>query len=648
MPNYLELEPEELRRIARQHDDAAARVRKWGEIPRAWLNDFPRIYGTIADPVRKALEDYYRHRHAKAERQAARHEDTRDSLIEAARRMEEADQESAHSVAGAGDFGSGESPGAVPDRESIPAVDSSAPFGATSTASPPLTTAGAVGAGPVAPVGAHLRQAPAGISADPQRALRLPGSPAGWVTDNRDVPDRVTARGGTPPPALPVAASNSADTTPFASDAGKINGDGAAPSAPVSAGDRPAPVPAQRQLPAPVPSGPLTAVAARAAESRRGLPSLVAGDHAEDDLVLARTLLAATLAAVGDSEPSLEWAVMVLRTSVGPVVMLTTTEGRGWLPPGLFLPVEVAIPWKWAGGLGRGVQRIAAALEGITDPARMLAEFWRSYRPWHSRISALVSSAVIADNVREALGDGTAVAERVRPASAVVDFASPGAGLVDRLAMGGSDRLRQQADAVPVSEIWPTCLALAREADARVCAAISGHDEEVAAHRIRRQRVFESLASDRSLPPSWVDELYAHDALRAAAQRAQRIDISRIAFGAPREHAGASLMRNTAFERRADEMLFLLARKEPDRQMLRDVLYTYGQIVEHPLFPTAVARATGTSGIGLGDARVPVTGELGSGAAGAGTVVRDMTAPSGTGLLDRSAEPARKGSSDER
>lgn len=42
------------------------------------------------------------------------------------------------------------------------------------------------------------------------------------------------------------------------------------------------------------------------------------GAQVEEDLVLARTLLAATLAAVADSALGLEWAVVVLRTLSGP------------------------------------------------------------------------------------------------------------------------------------------------------------------------------------------------------------------------------------------------------------------------------------------------------------------------------------------
>uniref|UniRef100_UPI003D7BE711 type VII secretion target n=1 Tax=Nocardia carnea TaxID=37328 RepID=UPI003D7BE711 len=104
MPNYLHLEPDELRRIAEQHAAAAEHVRKWGEIPWDWLNDFQRTFGTIADPVWGALKDYYRRRYDRAERQAENHERTRDNLLLAAQAMEEADRNSGGIVTGAGDF----------------------------------------------------------------------------------------------------------------------------------------------------------------------------------------------------------------------------------------------------------------------------------------------------------------------------------------------------------------------------------------------------------------------------------------------------------------------------------------------------------------------------------------------------------------
>lgn len=134
---------------------------------------------------------------------------------------------------------------------------------------------------------------------------------------------------------------------------------------------------------------------------------------------------------------------------VGPIVLLTSTEGRGWLPPGLFLPSEIALPWRWDVVLDNVAREATAALEGTTDPARMLAEFGLMGRLRSVRISALVSSAAITDDLRAALGDDVAIEGRVSAAESAVDFTSPGIGLVDRLALAGSDELLRQAATVP-------------------------------------------------------------------------------------------------------------------------------------------------------------------------------------------------------
>ncbi|WP_246349803.1 hypothetical protein [Nocardia barduliensis] len=268
------------------------------------------------------------------------------------------------------------------------------------------------------------------------------------------------------------------------------------------------------------------------------------------------------------------------------MVLVTSTEGRGWLPPGLFLPVEVVVPWRWDSILGTEGRETIAALEGITDPARMLAEFVRLVsRRRPGRLSALVSSTSIPDDLRTALGDDVAIEDRVPAAESAVDLASPGVGLVDRLELAGSDESLIEASAVPEAEIRAKCIELARAADARVRTAISGIGGEVSFHRTR---VLDALHAGLPIPASWWDEIRVGDAMTAAALQSRRIDVSHIPVGGvPLDVPGAEIQRSMAFERRADELLLLLAEGEPDRQILRDALYTYSQITEHPLLPAA-------------------------------------------------------------
>ncbi|MEU7768754.1 hypothetical protein AB0B25_27100 [Nocardia sp. NPDC049190] len=371
----------------------------------------------------------------------------------------------------------------------------------------------------------------------------------------------------------------------------------------------------------PLAEGPFAA-AVHTAKDRQALPSLVVGGQVNDDLVLARTLLAATLAAVADSSHGLEWAVAVGRTPGGPVVMLTSTEGRGWLPPGLFLPSEVNLPWRRDSILGAAGREAFAALEGTADPARILAEFgMMAGRRRRVRISALVSSAAISDGARAAIADDAAVEGWVSSAECAVDFTAPGVGLVDRLALAGSDELLRQAETVPEREIRAKCLELARVADARVRAAVSGIDWETATRRARRQHILDALHAGQHIPASWWDQIRAADNTMASALLSRQVDVSYVPVGGIRpDVSGREAIRGKVFERRADELLLLLAVDAPDRQTLRDAFYAYGQIVEHPQLPAAAGVLTSEM-TRIGRAAVPdveVSRSVGPGSHGVG------------------------------
>ncbi|MEV6139369.1 type VII secretion target [Nocardia sp. NPDC051990] len=605
MPEYLVVEPDELRAIAKQHEETAAKIRKWGEIPHAWLAEFPVTYGTIADPMRSALVDYYKKRHDRAERLAVDHERTRDQLLEAARSLEESDQAAGRHVAqsGVNNHGAplgGPAPGAPTDP--APRV----PTG--------LDTPKSNGTQPVHP-SAYTPEAP-GTSGETVRSdqVSLPPTASALPPTASVLPPvasapqiYATAPTETTPPLIDVPESGAAISMAPAADTNGTAGMAGGMPAPLVTDPFAAPVVAGGAdmaggMPAPVATGPFAA-AVHAAEDKRALPSFVIGEQVEEDLVLARTLLAATLAAVADSALGLEWAVAVVRTPIGPIVLLTSTEGRGWLPPGLFLPSEVALPWKWDAVLGPAARDTTAALEDTTDPARILAEFGFTARHTSVRISALVSSAAILDDLSTALGEDVAIEGWVSAAESAVDLTAPGVGLVDRLALAGSDELLRLAEMVPEAEIRPKCLELARAADAWVRAAISGVDDESAARHARRQRILDALDAGQPVPASWWGQMRAADDIAAAALRSRRVDVSFIPIGGVRPDVSTEALRGMVFERRADELLLLLAR-EPDRQTLRDVLYTYGQITEHPLFPVAVRVMTTGAGLAVPDIEV--------------------------------------------
>ncbi|MGI5220447.1 hypothetical protein [Nocardia sp. CA-290969] len=598
---YLNLEPDELRRMAWENGVRAAKIRKWGEIPSEWLGNFQPSYGAIADPVRSALVDYYRKRHDKAERRAAHHERTRDALLAAADKIEEADRSGGGLVDDAGgavddSLSITRPPGApdpympgpghpqpsapghphnaqVPGAQPVPARDAAPPAPADFVAGVPILP------GPAPAVAASASPSYSGFGVPPGPAVTNTAREAPPGSDGRVVTAPSTDR---PPLFQPVGGDSA---TPVE----RYNEAGAMPApAGIAATEQPGTgtgLPTIPGLPAPLPPGPFLA-AVHAADDRRSRPSFVVGDRQEDDIALARALVASIRAAVADSAADLDWAAAVVRGPIGPVVLLTSTEGRGWLPSGLFLPAEVALPWGFDGVFGPATRRALSALEGTTDPARILAEFCLAVpRRMRIRLTALASSAPISDTLSTAVGDGVAVAASVAAAESAVDLTSPGAGLVDRLELAGSDELRQQAATVPNEQIRATCLGLGRAAVARLREIAPAGD----ARDDVRARILRALSAGGTVPADWWHELRAVQAV-TTARKSPRRDVSHIRIGAVRRaFAEADGPDSVVFERRIDEILRLVAQGPADRRTLRDVLYAYGQVVEHPALAAAAA-----------------------------------------------------------
>ncbi len=326
-----------------------------------------------------------------------------------------------------------------------------------------------------------------------------------------------------------------------------------------------------------LPRGPLVAAAGRS------VPALVVGEAGEDDLRLARTLLAAILAAAPPSAAGLDWAVAVFRTSKGALVMVNTAEGRGWLPPGLFLPMAVTTVWRWPVIARQPGDELIAPLEGVADPARALAEFGLlGMRTGRGRISALVSSAHIPHTVRAGLGNEVLIEDGAEAVPSAIDLSSPAAGLVDRLAVAGLEKLQVRADTAEKSG-RATCLELARDAETRIRSLVADADGDSSGYHELRRRILDALHAGEQVPERWWGQLRDADAMLAAVTRGRRMDVSDSPLGVRVDPPGADALRTLVFERRVGELSLLLAAGEPSAQTLRDALYTYGQIVEHPL-----------------------------------------------------------------
>ncbi|MBF6144998.1 hypothetical protein IU505_06735 [Nocardia nova] len=616
MANYLDLDPDQLRVYAEQLERYAAAMRKWGEIPEGWLKEFPDGYGTIADPMHGALKDYYRKRHEKAEAQAASAERTAHDLRAAAGRLENTELSGGQQISNAGPHGgpspvthgpsaldgdipktpgiSNDSPQRAPDIPARPVV------GHTDGVTGPAATPGQPGHGSIPAFAGANPVAPIDVSHSmPSREHRVDGS--------APPPTQVVPGGhSTPEDAGVFTAGYGTGTQSDAPTAAAVPL--MEPTGPLST------VPAP-QPPRPLRPGPLAVSSQPVRGHRRGLPQLVVGDGGEDDLTLARTLLSAVLFAVGDSAPGVEWATGVVRNRKGAVVLLTSTEGRGWLPADLFVPSEVLIPWQWDSILDAEGRVAMTAFENNSDPARIVTEFaYHAARAKRGHLRALASSSGVDDYVRVTQGNEVAIADMVVATETSVDLSSPGAGLFDRLDAGGSATSRQRAAEVSDSDIRAVCLQLARDADALARQAMSDATPEVWAQRIRRQEVLNSLgAGDRApanarplSPPADKDGIAPFSAVFAPPGSSRPAATSAVISSSVSLPSDVDMKRSRTFERRADELISLMLTGKNDRRMLRDVLYVHDQIAEHPQLRSVIGKvpmpAANTASVDTGSA----------------------------------------------
>ncbi|KAA8881905.1 hypothetical protein F3087_40275 [Nocardia colli] len=316
-------------------------------------------------------------------------------------------------------------------------------------------------------------------------------------------------------------------------------------------------------------------------------PAFMVGEHVDADLVLVQSLLSGTLAATNAALPVAAWAVAAMRHAGGLTVFITSNEGRGYLPAGLFLPRELSTPWD--GNLPGD-----EAWEDIDDPARVLAEFGAV---WAARsgatMTALASSSPIAPRLAHALPELPMAGSVV--ARSELDLSAPGPGLVDRLALVGSPEVNDRIAAVPANEIAGRCLRLAEDAHARLGTAAADLAADFGV-RALRERILAARQRGRGIAEHWLRELADADDLIAASMRAWRVDASNTELGRlqPRGRADpeATALRRMVFERRCDELV-LLAAGPGERQDLRDSIYAYAQITEHPLFTASIRPGPG-------------------------------------------------------
>ncbi|MET9025369.1 hypothetical protein ABZW96_07060 [Nocardia sp. NPDC004168] len=475
---------------------------------------------------------------------------------------------------------------AAPDQTGDVAVSAGGPAASAApplVLPPPVVTPGSLAAsapaasgvssGPSGPA-VSAPAAPAG-SGPPQVQAKQTTAPPGESRGPAAAPKVTAVSAGPPPGAGAVGKTQPPERTEQRADAGKDEADDSDDSMRNVVG---------------------------AAMTSAAAPAFVLGARVDGDLVLARTLLAGVLAAGGEAVLGLGWAVSVMRHQSGITAFVTSNEGRGWIPAGLYLPREMSTPWVW--------EVAESAWEGVADPARVLAEFGIAWgRKSGARLTAVVSSEEVDAELRRQLGEVPIEGEVA--ASSAMDFSAPRPSLVDRLELVAAPALVQRAAATPESEIGLRCWELASDAHVRVYGAGLGSPAALGAPAAR-ERILGALRQRREVRQEWWEELRDADDLLTATMLSRRADVSRVALGELRADRAdgryaseMSGLRAMVFERRCDELVLLLA-EAATRQVLRDAIYAHTQIVGHPAFiapapaPAAAAprRPTITAGPG--------------------------------------------------
>ncbi|MBO0856568.1 MAG: hypothetical protein J2P18_22705 [Nocardia sp.] len=615
----MEIDPDVLRNQANEHDRVAGEIEEWGKPPLEWLADFQRTYGAIADPVRKSLYTYYHNRQTAADHLADQHRQTAEQLRAAANSYERSDDEGAAALRHASQ---GFQPGG---SQSPTGAGFSDPAGHQS-GTPVVNGAPAVGAGPGS--GGPLAGTPLGgtdgTGATP--ASTQPGEPAQpesgataspiSSTPVDTPPSSVSASGAPSSPAAPGDVS--APQVAPAPGSGYSDGDAARPQAPSAADADPGMVPVMSPF----------AAAVAAARDKEAQPGVVA-DIVDQDLLVARTLLASVLGSVDVPMVGIHWAVAVLRGPAGAGVFITSTEGRGWLPAGLYLPREVSTPWAWDDMLDDGSGSVSSHWEGISDPARVLVEFGLAWGPKaNAELVALASSAPIDGSLRTRFPN-VATAGMVGPAyDADLRLHTP--DTVDRLDLSGSEAAVEAA-VVPDGQLRSRLVELAAEVHGHVVHTGPSTPDTVESRRIR-DRILAVLEAGQPVSPQWWDELREADDLLMAAMAPRRVDVARVDPGDLRIDDEAAELRAMTFERRCNELLLLLA-EDPTRQQLRDAAYAHDQVVHHPTFVQAPA-TTGAPSAERTDRPAAVPGQV---SAPTGTV---SAPPTGTSVPPVTPPPA--------
>ncbi|WP_069164511.1 hypothetical protein [Nocardia altamirensis] len=280
-------------------------------------------------------------------------------------------------------------------------------------------------------------------------------------------------------------------------------------------------------------------------------------------LLHAKTLLSGILAVPGALVT--EWAVGVLRAGVigAPSYVVTSTRGRGWLPRGLHLPVEIALPWVGQTELD------SQQWQGLADPTRIIAEYATLMSERFGTELAAVAASV-PSALKNALPDEAAFAHSSL-ADPDIDLAGPTPATMHRL-QATWPHMVEQIESVDQARVFDECLGLAwSAADTTPCWDVASPAGYTCVQL--RGLILQALHHHTPVDPQWWVELAEADVLLDEAARAcRRSPGPSVPYGAlPTEDPQFAMI---SAECAANETVLLL-REDP---ALADVYYAYRQL----------------------------------------------------------------------
>lgn len=415
----------------------------------------------------------------------------------------------------------------------------------TSTPPPPAVAPGPQGYSPSSPMSPSSPAAPV----SPQVT---PSAPAATPTTPSPAP--------APAPAGPVGQQVSVTGQP----------QGSAPGG----GGQPSPTAAAAAESAANTSGQsnnMRSVAAAAFAASAPMEVVLGALDPDANLALAETVVAALLAA-SPAMLGLEWAASVVSAGTGQQVLVTSNEGRGWIPPRVHLPRDVESPWL--------VGEVSSSWELVNDAGRVLVEHAHANGDRY-QLLALASTRAISSTMRARFPD--ARFSTVTRADDALDLGPKSVNTLDRLSIGVPE-MSSRINAVADGAVAIETLGLVWDANYSHLGWVSPMTlpgTQVTAAAVREQ-ILATMNRERdrgfeAVPDHMWQKLTELDGLARSGCVSAQLTADGIPVGGLVDDP-ASILRAMTAERRVNELVLLLNGR-PSRARLRHIYFAYDQVI---------------------------------------------------------------------